>query len=162
MIRYKILILTSLLCFLFISIKAQSPFRSALIGKNVSETPLSEYIKEDIKGDQFILLIAYGCSHCQKAVQKALRLRTTNSIDNFIVLGSEAEETNTKAEFLATVADEDIRIIDYDWTTFPRKFTIPEPGFPNPPVIFYVQNNIIMNIMTDVPDKGNYKKSAGK
>ena len=47
MIRYKILILTSLLCFLFISIKAQSPFRSALIGKNVSETPLSEYIKEE-------------------------------------------------------------------------------------------------------------------
>ncbi|HRG53466.1 MAG TPA: hypothetical protein PLL00_11570 [Bacteroidia bacterium] len=162
MIRSNVFILSLILTCSFISVQAQSPFRSALIGKKVSETPLSEYIQQDIHGDQLILLIAYGCSHCQKATQKALRLRNTSSIDNFIVLGSEAEETNTKAEFMATIADEDIKVIDYEWTTFPRKFTIPEPGFPNPPVIFYVQNNVIMNIMTDVPDKANYKKSAGK
>lgn len=162
MMRFKFFAPTFLLCILFISMNAQSPFRSSLIGKNISETPLNEYIKEDIKGDQFVLLIAYGCSHCQKAVQKALRLRTTSSIDNFIVLGSEAEETNAKAEFMSSFGDEDIKIIDYDWTTFPKKFTIPEPGFPNPPVIFYIQNNVIMNILTDVPDKGNYKKTSGK
>ena len=161
MIRYKFFLL-SILFFSFISIKAQTPFRSSLIGKNISDTPLSEYIKEEVKGDQFILLIAYGCSHCQKAVQQALRLRNTNSIDNFIILGSEAEETNAKSEFMTTIAGEDIRIIDYDWTTFPRKFTIPEPGFPNPPVIFYIQNNVIVNIFTEVPDKGNYRKSNGK
>lgn len=162
MIHRKIFVLTCILCCSLFSLKAQSPFRSSLIGKKIADTPLSEYIKEDVKGDQLILLIAYGCSHCQKAVQKALRLRNTNSIDNFIVLGSEAEETNAKSEFMTTVADEDIKIIDYDWTTFPRKFTIPEPGFPNPPVIFYVQNNVIINIFTEVPDKGNYRKSSGK
>ena len=145
-----------------ISVKAQNSFRSTLIGKKIADTPLNEYIKEDVNGDQLILLIAYGCSHCQKAVQKALRLRNTNSIDNFIVLGSEAEETNAKAAFMATVADEDMKIIDYEWTTFPRKFTIPEPGFPNPPVIFYIQNNVIINIFTEVPDKGNYKKTSGQ
>jgi hypothetical protein len=160
--RYKLQLFTFLLCVAAFSLHAQTSFRSALIGKNIADTPLSDYIKEDVKGDQFILLIAYGCHHCQKAVQQALRLRTTNSIDNFIVLGSEAEETSAKSEFMTKFADEDLKIIDYDWTTFPGKFTIPEPGFPNPPVVFYIQNNIIISILTEVPDKGNYRRSNGK
>jgi|SRR3954466_2706460 len=162
MVRCKILLFICILGCSFFSLKAQGPFKSTLIGKKIADTPLSEYIQEDVNGDQFILLIAYGCSHCQKAVQQALRLRSTNSIDNFIVLGSEAEETSAKSAFMTTIAGEDIKIIDYDWTTFPRKFTIPEPGFPNPPVIFYIRNNVIMNIFTEVPDKGNYRKSNGK
>lgn len=163
MIRNKHLILTFVLFSFFLSIKGQRSFNSALIGKKIADTPLSDYIKKDVMGDQFILMIAYGCTHCRQAVQKAIRLKNNHSIDDFIILGSEAEETSAKEDFLTTIGpDEQEKMIDYDWTTFPKKFIIPEPGFPNPPVVFYIHDNIIINIMTEVPDSGNYRKLKGK
>lgn len=163
MILNKPFLLTILLASSLLSVKAQRTFNSVLTGKKISDTPLNEYIKEDVMGDQFILMIAYGCTHCRQAVQKAIRLKNNNSIDDFIILGSEAEETSAKADFMTTIGpDEQARMIDYDWTTFPKKFIIPEPGFPNPPVVFYIHDNIIISIMTEVPDSGNYRKLKGK
>lgn len=145
----------------FLSMNAQGIFKSVHTGKKISDTPLAEYIKDDVMGDQLILMIAYGCSHCKEATQKAIKLKRNNLIDDFIILGSEAEETSAKAGFMSTIGTNDyIKIIDYDWTTFPKKFIIPEPGFPNPPVIFYIHDNVIVSIMTDVPDSGNFKKPA--
>ena len=151
-----------LLTFSFGVIQGQT-FKSVLLDKKISETTLGEYIKEDVMGDQLILMIAYGCSHCREAAQKAIKLKRNNLIDDFIILGSEAEETDAKAGFLTTIGTNDyIKIVDYEWTTFPKKFIIPEPGFPNPPVIFYIHDNVIKLIMKDVPDAGEFKKMRGK
>ena len=148
-----------LFIFSFTLTNAQGSFKSVHTGKKVAETPLGEYIKEDVTGDQLILMIAYGCSHCKDATQKAIKLKRNNQIDDFIILGSEAEETDAKAGYLYNIGTNDLpKIIDYEWTTFPKKFIIPEPGFPNPPVIFYIHNNVIESILTDVPDGGSFKK----
>jgi hypothetical protein len=139
--------------------KEQGEFKSMLIGKKIAETPLNEYIKEDIKGDQLILFIAYGCSHCREATEKAIKLKSSNLIDDLIILGSEAGETDAKKMFITSVGENNqMKVIDYDWANFPRKFTAAEKGFPNPPVIFFVRNNVIKKIMTEIPTAASFKK----
>ncbi len=142
---------------------AQHAFKSILIGKNITDTPLHNYIKEEVKGDQLILMIAYGCSHCKEATGKALQLKKEKLIDDLIVLGSEAGETDAKKNYILEFKDASpFKMIDYEWATFPQKFIVPEPKFPNPPIIFYIRDNVLLKIITEVPDSNAFKKMKGK
>lgn len=140
----------------------QDSFNSVHLGKKIADTPLHDYLKEEIKGDQLVLLIAYGCSHCKEATEKAIQLKNDKQIDGLIVLGSEAGEKGTKEKFKEDLSDLSIKLIDYDWTSFPKKFIIPEPGFPNPPVVFFIRNDVLKKILTGVPDAGALKKLKNK
>ncbi len=163
MIRSTLIFFTFIFLTSFLSIKKQEEFKSILIGKKVAETPLSEHIASDVNGDQLIFVIAYGCPHCEEATKKAIKLKKDHLIDDLIVLGSEAGETDAKKTFLTNLGDTpDFKIIDYDWANFPRKFTSAETGFPNPPVIFYVRNNVIKKIMTEIPSTASFKKLKEK
>jgi hypothetical protein len=163
MIRNTFLFLSLLLFTSFLSKKEQGEFKSILIGKKIAETPLNEYIKEGVKGDQLILFIAYGCSHCKEATEKAIELKNSGLIDDLIILGSEAGETDAKKKFIAGLGENNqLKLIDYDWADFPRKFTAAEKGFPNPPVIFFVRNTVIKKIMTEIPGPSSFKKIKEK
>jgi hypothetical protein len=144
-------------CFFFSSF-FQDAFNSVHTGKKIADTPLHDYLKQELKGDQLVLLIAYGCSHCKEATEKAIQLKNNKLIDGLVILGSEAGEKGTKDAFREELSDRSIQLIDYDWTSFPKKFIIPEPGFPNPPVVFFVRNDVIKKILTGVPDEGGLKK----
>jgi hypothetical protein len=146
----------------FLSKKEQGEFKSILIEKKISDTPLNEYIKEELKGDQLILLIAYGCHHCREATEKAIQLKNSHLIDDLIILGSEAGETDAKKTFMGLGENSQLKMIDYDWANFPRKFTTAEKGFPDPPVIFYVHDNVIKKIMTEIPSASSFKKIKEK
>lgn len=162
MIRATLFFLTFFFFTSFLSKKEQGEFKSMLIGKKITETPLNEYIKKDVNGDQLILLIAYGCSHCREATAKAIQLKSNHLIDNLIILGSEAGETYAKKTYIAELdKTNELQLIDYDWANFPRKFTVPEQGFPNPPIIFYVRDNVIKKIFTEVPTAVAFKKIKG-
>jgi hypothetical protein len=141
---------------------SQDAFNSVHTGKKITDTPLHDYLKEELKGDQLILLIAYGCSHCKEATEKAIQRRKEGLIDELIILGSEAGEKGSKELFRQELSDKSVRLIDYDWTSFPKKFIIPEPGFPNPPVVFFIRNNVIKKILNGVPDTGAMKKLKHK
>jgi hypothetical protein len=161
--RSTFLFATLLFLSSFLFIKEQGTFKSMLIGKTIAETPLHEYIQEDVKGDQLILMIAYGCSHCREATEKAIQLKKNNLIDDLIILGSEAGETDAKKTFIAGLGENDQqKMIDYDWANFPRKFTGAEKGFPNPPVIFYVHDNVLKKILTEIPNETVFKKMKEK
>jgi hypothetical protein len=163
MVRPVLFLLAILVLTSFLAKKEQGEFKSMLIGKKIAETPLSEYIREDIKGDQLILFIAYGCSHCREATQKAIEFKSSNLIDDLIILGSEAGETDAKKTFVAGLGENNqLKLIDYDWANFPRKFTAAEKGFPNPPVIFYIHDNVIKKIMTEIPSAASFKKYKEK
>jgi hypothetical protein len=146
----------------FLSKKEQGEFKSILIEKKISDTPLNEYIKEELKGDQLILLIAYGCHHCREATEKAIQLKNSHLIDDLIILGSEAGETDAKKTFMGLGENSQLKVIDYDWANFPRKFTTAEKGFPDPPVIFYIHDNVIKKIMTEIPSASSFKKIKEK
>lgn len=149
-------------CVSSFSIKEQGAFNSVLIGKKITDTPLNEYIKEEVKGDQLILMIAYGCSHCREATEKAVQLKKNKLIDDLIILGSEAGETDAKKTFVGLGENDQLKLIDYDWANFPREFTSAEKGFPNPPVIFYVHDNVIKKIITEIPGESAFKKMKEK
>lgn len=146
----------------YVSSFSQDSFNSVHTGKKIADTPLHDYLKQEIKGDQLVLLIAYGCSHCKEATEKAIQLKNNQLIDNVIILGSEAGEKGTKETFKEELSDHSIQLIDYDWTSFPKKFIIPEPGFPNPPVVFFIRNDVIKKILTGVPDASGLKKLKNK
>jgi hypothetical protein len=162
MIRFALLFFSLFLLASFLSEKDQGEFKSMLIGKKIAETPLNEYIKEDVKGDQLILFIAYGCSHCREATEKAVKLKNDHLIDDLIILGSEAGETDAKKTFIEIGENKQLKLIDYDWANFPRKFTAAEKGFPNPPVIFYIHDNVIKKILTEIPSAASFKKMKEK
>lgn len=148
--------------FLFTSSFSQDSFNSVHTGKKIQDTPLHDYLKKELNGDQLVLLIAYGCSHCKEATEKAIQLKNDELIDGLVILGSEAGEKGTKETYLESLSDKSIQPVDYDWTSFPKKFIIPEPGFPNPPVVFFVHNNVIKKILKGVPDAGALKKLKNK
>ena len=139
--------------------KEKGTYNSLLIGKKISESPLHAYIKHSVTGDQFIAVIAYGCSHCIETTSKIRKLKENKLIDDFIILGSEAGEDGTKKAFLSALpADEKINIVDYDWLSLPKKFIEPEPSFPNPPVVFFIRNNVIVKIFSELPSQNDFKK----
>ncbi len=158
---FLVLIVCMLSCSIskMVAQKDDGTFNSILIGKKISESPLQKYIKKDVLGDQFIAVIAYGCSHCIETTSKIIKLKKDKLIDDFIILGSEAGEDGTKKVFLATFpADEKLTIIDYDWLSLPRKFIDPEPAFPNPPVVFFIHNNTIQKVFSELPSSKALKR----
>lgn len=139
--------------------KEKGTYNSILIGKKVSESPLHDYIKHTVTGDQLIAVIAYGCSHCMETTSKIIKLKKNNLLDDFIILGSEAGEEGTKKTFLSAFAgDEKFNLVDYDWLSLPKKFIEPEPSFPNPPVVFFIRNNVIVKIFSELPSPNDFKK----
>jgi len=133
--------------------------KSILVGKKISDSPFDEYIKTDLKGDHIILFLVYGCEHCWNAATAIKKLKDAKLVNDVIIMGSEAGETDTKKKFMEIVGtDLNCTIMDYDWATMPRKFTGPEPDMPPPPLAFYVHDNIIKKVYSVMPSEEEFKK----
>jgi len=150
------IILVSMFLFSFFVKDDNGTVKSIFLEKRISETPFADHIKEDLKGEHIIMFINYGCWHCWTAINKMDTLQQANLVKDVIVFGSDFGDPNAKSEYAKNVLRPH-KMYDYDWTTVPRKFTSQDPTLPQPPLAFYIKDNVIRLIFVKMPTPQEFK-----
>lgn len=130
-------------------------YKSAFTGEKIAVSPFGDYIKEELPGNQVIMVVSYGCSHCWDATVAISKLKKEKLISNIIVLGTGTADE--KAEFKKETGT-DYKMVDYDFETLKNAIKISDPLFPPPPFAIWVQDNEIKAVFTEMPAARTFKK----
>lgn len=133
----------------------EGTYKSTLTGKQLSETPFGNYIKENVAGDQMIIVVSYGCDHCWDATKEVNKLKKENLIDNILILGTGSEAE--KAEFKEKTGT-DYKMTDYDFETMKNTIKNMDASFPPPPFAIWVKDNIVKAVFVIMPSAKTFKK----
>lgn len=131
-------------------------YRSSLEGKLLSDTPFGHYIPGSLPGQTLLVLVAYGCSHCEEATKETMKLKAYT--DRLLILGSGTEEE--KRMFLKNTGA-DCKMYDYDFSQMRTEILAADKDFPPPPVCIYIRNNVLRKVFLKIPEPARFAKISG-
>jgi hypothetical protein len=160
---------TAALCFSFITNdeKGDTEYKGVFIGKKVAETPFADYIKEDLSGDNMILIVSFSCSECVELTNKTGKLQEAGLLKNIIVLGStfgESGEDSLKADFKTKISLKTESFYDFDpeFKVFYKKLLAIDPKYPTAKHAIYVKDGVITKIYLQLPEQKSFQKVVKK
>ena len=164
---FAVLLSAILSCSFIIDSKNGDEYKNMFIGKKISETPYADYIKEDLSGDNLIMIVNFDCHLCVEATNDAGELKKASLVKNIIVLGSTFGATpadSLEADFKTKIKADVSAYYDFDpeFEVYYKKILAIDPSYPQDKHAIYVKDNFVKGIFLKVPTVKEFSKIVKK